>query len=232
MNDANPAAAEKPADGSGFDAEASPSLWRLLGRGSRSPTTDLSAADANASPTLQHPAQQVSWYDASMYCNWLSRREGLKPCYEWNVAKKKSDISLVLIPGSTGYRLLHEAEWEYACRAGTLTEFSSGDDETLLVDYCQMYPSELTSVCGEKLPNAWGLHDTHGNVWEWCWDKQSTSDFLRVVRGGSFFGEERWVRSSRRDCLPPDYRHAHYGFRIAMTLHPVPLIALPPAAGE
>ncbi|MCX7389069.1 MAG: SUMF1/EgtB/PvdO family nonheme iron enzyme [Planctomycetales bacterium] len=117
----------------------------------------------------------------------------MQPCYERTGTKEKggSDETLYdawrVIPGATGYRLLHEAEWEYACRAGTSTVFSSGDDETLLVGYCQMYPSKLTAVCGEKLPNAWGLHDVHGNVWEWCADLFGESDgSIRVIRGGGW----------------------------------------------
>ena len=212
MNDANYAVAEKP---SGWDG-----------------------VDTSISPTGDHPAQQVSWYDAVMYCNWLSQREGLQPCYERTGTKEKGgwteteeyDAWRELL-GSTGYRLLHESEWEYACRAGTTTEFSSGNDETLLVSYCQMYPSKLTAVCGEKLPNAWGLHDAHGNVIERCWDTYSDRDTSRVLRGGSFDRSTSVAASAGRYDNQPDTRINSGGFRVARTLNPVPFTALPPAEG-
>ena len=197
MNDTNYAATEKPADWEGVSTDTS--------------------------PTADHPAQNVSWYDAVLYCNWLSQREGLQPCYERTGTKEKGDYAETLydawrvIPGSTGYRLLREAEWEYACRAGTTTEFSSGDDETLLVSYCQMFPSKLTSVCGKKLPNAWGMHDVHGNVWEWCWDFYSEQGSGRVGRGGSWIYDAAFCRSAPRGTAAPTGRAGSYGFRLALS---------------
>ncbi|MBU6387868.1 MAG: formylglycine-generating enzyme family protein, partial [Planctomycetes bacterium] len=118
------------------------------------------------SPTLNHPVQQVSWYDAVMYCNWLSRREGLTPVYriagkemikDWQYKEKEVD-KWEEIDGATGYRLPRDVEWEYACRAGSKTDWSSGSDESLLTAYCQMYPSKMSFPSGKKLPNAWGMH--------------------------------------------------------------------------
>ena len=198
MNDTNYAATEKPAE------------WK--------------GVDATNSPTADHPAQQVSWYDAVMYCNWLSLREGQQPCYERTGTREKGGYdgtehdAWQMIPGSTGFRLLHEAEWEYACRAGASTEFSSGDDESLLVDYCQMYPSKLTALCGEKLPNAWGLHDVHGNVWEWCADlfRESGVSF-RVLRGGSWGIVAANCRTASRGTRDPTLRINDSGFRLALS---------------
>ena len=210
MNDSDPSA-EKPADWTGVAADAS--------------------------PTVDHPAQRVSWYDAVMYCNWLSLREGLQPCYERTGTKEKlrSDgpeyDAWQLIPRSTGYRLLHEAEWEYACRAGTTTEYSSGNDETLLVDYCQMSPSKRTAVCGEKLPNAWGLHDARGNVRDWCWERFDEGNTSRVTHGGSFLDTSLYAGPAARLYNQPDDRLHYIGFRVGRTLNPVPFTTLPPAAG-
>ena len=211
MADTNYAATEKPA---GWDGVAT-----------------------SISPTADHPAQQVSWYDAVMYCNWLSQREGLQPCYERTGTKEKGGFdeneydAWRVIPGATGYRLLQDSEWEYACRAGTSTEFSSGDDESLLVGYCQMYPSKLTAVCGEKLPNAWGLHDAHGNVREWCSEAYYDGYTERVLRGGSVNNVSSDARSANRNNYRPVHRLSSTGFRVARTLNPVPFTALPPAAG-
>ena len=193
---------------------------------------DWVGVNQNVSPTADHPAQQVSWYDALLYCNWLSQREGLQPCHERSGTKQKIGPKEYdawrAVPGATGYRLLHAAEWAYACRAGTTTEFSSGDDEEVLVAYCQIFPSKLTATCGEKLPNAWGLHGMQGNVWEWCWDGFST---FRFLRGGSFANKTSDARSAHRYGDQPAHRNGANGFRVGRTLQPVPLTALPPAEG-
>ncbi|MEI8213100.1 MAG: protein kinase [Planctomycetota bacterium] len=175
------------------------------------------------SPTADHPAQMVSWYDSVMYCNWLSQKEGRKPCYERTGTKEKGSSDKEdydawrLIPGSNGYRLLREAEWEYACRAGTGTEYSMGNDETMLVSYCQMYPSKLTSFCGAKLPNGWGLHDVHGNVFEWCEDLYDVKGTYRVARGGSWDYDAGYCRSAVRDGSFPSGRYFLNGFRLALS---------------
>ncbi|MBU6238275.1 MAG: SUMF1/EgtB/PvdO family nonheme iron enzyme [Planctomycetes bacterium] len=177
------------------------------------------------SPTPDHPAQKVSWYDAVMYCNWLSRREGRTPVYRsvgkekiegTNNREKKVD-QWEEVDGASGYRLPRELEWEYACRAGSETDWSTGSNESLLAAYCQIYPSKLASPCSKKLPNAWGLHDMHGNVWEWCWNLDDSQRSDRVLRGGGWFNVAADCRSADRGGFTPDYRSLNYGFRLALS---------------
>ncbi len=182
--------------------------------------------DSGISPTADHPAQQVSWYDAVLYCNWLSRREGRPVCYERTEQGSDDNDAWRVNLGAAGYRLLREAEWEHACRAGTETEFSSGDDEGLLAAYCQMDPSKLTAVSGEKLPNAWGLHDTHGNVWECCEDFFSS---LRAGRGGGWTNGAASCQTAYRDAFEPTFRSSIIGFRLALSS---PSGVLPEAAQD
>ena len=159
--------------------------------------------------TLQFPVEQVSWNDAVEFCNRLSKSEGVE------------------------YRLPTEAEWEYACRAGATTAYSFGDDERQLPQYAWYNDndSETTHPVGELKPNAWGLFDMHGNVWEWCqdwygdYDLQVVSDptgpasgIRRVLRGGAFGFQPVDVRAANRTHDPPDYRVRHVGFRLARTI--------------
>jgi tetratricopeptide (TPR) repeat protein/energy-coupling factor transporter ATP-binding protein EcfA2 len=171
------------------------------------------------SPTVNHPVQNVSWYDAVLYCNWLSRKEGLTPAYrsagktkEVNSVDGEVEVDLWQpVEGADGYRLPSQLEWEFACRAGSKTEWNTGSDEKLLEPYCQMFPSKQTMRCGEKLPNAWGLHDMHGNVWEWCWDQAGSN---RVDRGGARNDPARRCRSGEIGGRTPVGRHSDRGFRI------------------
>ena len=204
------------------------------------PTNAEEAKSADTySPTLEHPAQDVSWYDAVMFCNWLSAKEGRTAAYRTVGKEKVKDYSdreyevdkWELDDAADGYRLPKELEWEYACRAGSQTDWSCGNDESVLVNYCQMQPSKLTAVCGEKLPNAWGLHDVHGNVSEWCWDRYFGEDGYRVLRGGSFNDNASSAASANLVNYQPDLRAYDNGFRVGRTLSRIPLTALPPAEG-
>jgi formylglycine-generating enzyme required for sulfatase activity len=170
------------------------------------------------------PMAEASWYGAAMYCNYLSEKEGLQTVY--NLDTWEVDWS------ANGYRLPTEAEWEYACRAGTQTRFYWGDDPgyTEIKDYCWYdganSPSGLIEV-GQKRPNAFGLYDMSGYVYEWCQDWYGSysdsnqtdpigpnSGSNRVLRGG-FRGEDaRKCRSAHRHNNSPDERHASIGFRL------------------
>ena len=172
----------------------------------------------------QLPAVDVTWYDAVEFCNRLSRRERHRPCYRqffgrW-VCNWRAD----------GYRLPTEAEWEYACRAGTTTRYSCGDDPGRLERYAWFGKDEGPYEVARKAPNPWGLYDMHGNVWEWCWDWYrpysvksvkrwgDVRDFIRpqqwrVVRGGSFFDSPLNLRSALRVGDHPVVRGDNLGFR-------------------
>jgi formylglycine-generating enzyme required for sulfatase activity len=165
--------------------------------------------------TRRYPVETVSWEDAAEFCRKLSA---------WPAEKSAGRV----------YRLPTEAEWEYACRAGTGTAYYCGDGVRHRGDIAWYTGNagEMTHPVGMKKPNAFGLFDMHGNVWEWCqdWydehyyrespvvDPQGPTSACshRVIRGGSWF---HWgsCRSAVRDGVPPGSRYYYgYGFRVAV----------------
>jgi formylglycine-generating enzyme required for sulfatase activity len=165
-----------------------------------------------------HPVEQVSWGDAVEFCKRLS---------ELPEEKKAGRV----------YRLPTEAEWEYACRAGSKSAYSCGENSTLLVDQAWLKgnSNEKNHPVGEKKPNAWGLFDMHGNVWEWCsdWYEQYPAGAVtdpvgprmgsaRVFRGGCWHHEAATCRSAFRNWFAPSYRNYYVGFRIALSPAGIP----------
>ncbi len=184
-------------------------------------------------PSGTHPCNTISWYDAVLFCNWLSDQEGLTRCYERTGDKEQfSDVdnrAWRFLSDANGYRLPTDAEWEYACRAQTTTEYNFGNDVGLLDNYSVNRESKTLS-CASKLPNGWGLFDMHGNLWEWCWDwfispngasmrepPGPPTEQRRVLRGGSFVHNANIVRSAARYYSRPGNRSNLIGFRVVRT---------------
>jgi len=198
------------------------------------------------------PVEKVSWYQTLVFCNKLSIKRGRNPAYRISGSTTPADWGTVpvypetnaawdaveIVKEANGYRLPTEAQWEYACRTGTVTPFSTGVNVTAdQANYDGRYPyrnhpqgvyRQTPVPVGSFEPNAWGIHDMHGNVWEWCWDwhgsyagdAQKDPSGLsvgayRVVRGGSWNNNARFLRSASRGSSVPAFRDNIIGFRIA-----------------
>jgi formylglycine-generating enzyme len=159
------------------------------------------------------PAVNVSWLDAVRWCDALSEREGLAPAYRVDAGETDSE-RVAWDRSAEGYRLPTEAEWEYACRAGT-TGPRYGDLDTIA--WHRGNSGERPHRGGEKLPNAWGLHDMLGNVWEWCWDVYDAEVYrdYRVIKGGGWFDEHWSCRAGVRRRTMPTLAIDDLGFRLA-----------------
>ncbi|MFM9965195.1 MAG: protein kinase domain-containing protein [Planctomycetaceae bacterium] len=186
------------------------------------------------SPTDDCPVQEISWFDAVLYCNWLSQKEGLTACYQATGKKVKvkdyRDLEYEVDDwqedfAADGYRLPMEAEWEVACRAGTTTTWNCGTREEELKSFA-VYSSNSngrTQPSGTKLPNGFGLFDIHGNVLEWCNDWyglfQDTQGIVTgsigVLRGGNWNHGAGRTSSADRSPTMPIYRDFDYGVRLA-----------------
>jgi len=156
----------------------------------------------------QLPLTNINWLDAIKFCNAASAREGLAPSYTFD----KGDV--IWRTGASGYRLPTEAEWEYACRSGTVGPHYGPLD---VIGWTANDKLENPEEVGLKQPNAFGLHDTLGNVWEWCWDLLDPARYgdYRVFRGGGFADKPWSVRASARRGGAPGMSHPDLGLRMA-----------------
>lgn len=172
---------------------------------------------ADASPAL--PLVEVSWNDAIRLCNRLSARFGLRPCYVHGDDREAGDV--VWERAADGFRLPAEAEWELACRAGSRGQVYGPLDD--IAWYRANAGERLRDVAG-KQPNAWGLYDMLGNVWEWCFDPYDPPEGprvygpYRVFRGGGWLDAPRGCRASCRRKSHPTFRIDDLGFRLARTV--------------
>lgn len=207
-----------------LERDHKPGFGYLASQGIIESTRDFSWRKTGWDQTDDHPVVNVSWEDAATFCRWLS-------------AQEKRD-----------YRLPTEAQWEFACRAGTTTRYFTGEaeeslersanmaDASFLAKYAEATWSgpwsdgfPFTAPVGSFQPNAWGLHDMAGNVWEWCADwygKDFPADSpledpagpptgeIHVLRGGAFTNRLKYVRSADRDSSRPKYRYNFTGFRV------------------
>jgi formylglycine-generating enzyme required for sulfatase activity len=175
----------------------------------------------------ERPVESVSWFEAVAYCNLLSIREGLPPCYQISGQNVAWEPSL-----KCGYRLPTEAEWEYAARAnsGKYQQYAGSDAVGDVAWYAtNAVMPEGPRPVRTKAPNSWGLYDLSGNVWEWVWDWygdypmiplamnpiQAQSGSERVVRGGSWLSIAGFARVASRFRDAPSLRDNVVGFRLA-----------------
>lgn len=162
----------------------------------------------------QKPVDSVTWMEAVKFCNSLSNLCGLQPCY----TPLEDTQELVFAPERNGFRLPDEAEWQYACQAGsTATRYG---DLTEIAWYKEN-SSHTSQEVGKKAPNKWGLYDMLGNVWEWCSDiyDEEVYGSYRVFRGGGWCDQERSVMATtRRRSHPSSFKIDDLGFRIARTM--------------
>ncbi|WNQ10659.1 SUMF1/EgtB/PvdO family nonheme iron enzyme [Paenibacillus aurantius] len=168
------------------------------------------ASSPNSRDNDRKPAVNVSWNEAVIFCNRLSRQAGLKECY--SVGRDGESVSWN--EEADGYRLPTEAEWQYACKAGTAGYRYGELDE---IAWYEGNSGGAVQDVGGKVPNAWGLYDMLGNVWEWCWDVYDAEVYgsYRIFRGGSWAEEARGCGATCRRRSHPTFGIDDLGFRLA-----------------
>jgi len=195
-------------EATGYQTDAEKERWAWTRSGERDwdPEALICWWNLPFKQTDDDPASCISWFDAMEFCRWLSSETGMN------------------------IRLPSEAEWEYACRAGTDGDFA-GDLEQMA--WHRANSGHRTHPIGQKLPNAWGLYDMHGNVWEWCLDMwrsgyeaaptdgspwMEVKAFEPVMRGGTFINPQWWLRSANHMRNNPGNRFSYnQGIRIVRT---------------
>jgi formylglycine-generating enzyme required for sulfatase activity len=159
----------------------------------------------------QKPVETVSWVEAAQFCNALSAREKLEFCYQLPANLE----NITFNPEANGYRLPTEAEWEYACKAGNPAPRYGALEA---IAWFKENSGSGTHEVGQKQPNAWGLFDMLGNVWEWCSDiyDEEVYGSYRIIRGGGWADAERGIlATNRRRSHPVSFKIDDLGFRVA-----------------
>jgi formylglycine-generating enzyme required for sulfatase activity len=157
------------------------------------------------------PVETVTWKEAVTFCNSLSVMTRLNPCYSFTMQSEEISFD----PSADGFRLPTEAEWEYACKAGTKAA-RYGELESIA--WYKSNSEKTTHQVGLKEPNLWGLYDMLGNVWEWCSDiyDETVYGSYRIIRGGGWYDEARGcLATNRRRSHPTSFKVDDLGFRIA-----------------
>jgi formylglycine-generating enzyme required for sulfatase activity len=195
--------------------------------------------DPHVAPQPDSPATRISWFDAARFCRWLTSQEGWDEsdqCYPENIGP---DMKLPEnFWARKGYRLPTDAEWEYACRAGSTTRWFFGEDDSMLINYgwFSMNADDYLWPVGLLKPNPWGLFDVYGNCLEWCQNAAQKIDEAmaanvvrddefgadvhesRVLRGGGYTHPPRETRSAKQFKLDPEARLSFPGLRVARTV--------------
>jgi formylglycine-generating enzyme required for sulfatase activity len=237
-----------------METEITRRMWAILTV--VQPTLPKDPSWRRKSRTMNHPVQRVTWYEAVLFANLLSIENGFTPCYylddTFETVTNYITDDVYCNFDANGYRLPTEGEREYFTRAGTTRPFWA-DETSYSSDNCNTWqPSPPLNVLdsiawwrgnsgyrahpvGTKLANQWGLHDVHGNVWEWCWDRSAypmtypegpvtdytgpTTGSFRVFRGGSWLDYAHFCRSANRQFyISPGYRNANLGFRLVRSI--------------
>ena len=186
---------------------------------------------------LNNPVNYVNWYDAIVYCNKLSIKENLIPCYRIDGSTDPDDWGEVPTSRNStwdaatcdfeanGYRLPTEAEWEWLARGGENYKYAGSDNVDDVAWYTSNTNDTGTREVKTKAPNGYGLYDMSGNVYEWCWDwygsissssaaDGAASGYYRVSRGGSWYDYDLGCQVAFRNFNYPDYRYDYCGFRV------------------